>query len=159
MAKKFIAMFLVIITVLSYMVLPASAATCSSGTSTRTITVKTKANWLYPGSESITLSQSKGTFTYSKTDLFGRDNGKTGTKSEYGTWKISVYATDGSHSYTRTWRDGSIKLNLKPNKTYRITISYDSYQDGFRRIEYLNFRWTKYPSWRVSSTWKVSSYY
>lgn len=159
MAKKVLAMFLVIITIFSCMVLPASAATNSSGTSTQTITVVTKSNWLYPGSESITLSQSKGTFTYSKTNWLGQETGKTGSKSEYGTWKISVAATDGSHSFSKTWSDGSIKLNLKPNKTYEITISYDSYQDIFRGIDYRNFRWTKYPNWRVSSTWKVSNYY
>ena len=159
MAKKVLAMFLVIITIFSCMVLPASAATNSSGTSTQTITVVTKSNWLYPGSESITLSQSKGTFTYSKTNWLGQETGKTGSKSEYGTWKISVAATDGSHSFSKTWSDGSIKLNLKPNKTYKITISYDSYQDIFRGIDYRNFRWTKYPNWRVSSTWKVSNYY
>lgn len=158
MAKKILAMFLVIITIFSCMVLPASAATTSSGTSTRTITVVTKGNWLYPGSESITLSQSKGTFTYSKTNWLGQETGKTGSKSEYGTWNISVAATDGSHSYSKTWKNGSIKLSLKPNKTYTITISYDGMQDVFRGIDYRNFRWTKYPSWRVSSTWKVSSY-
>lgn len=158
-ARKLMALMMVVISVLSCMILPASAATTSSGTGTRTITVVTKANWSYPGSESITLSQSKGTFTYSKTNWLGQETGKTGTKSEYGTWKISVSATDGSHSYSKTWKDGSIKLTLKPNKTYQITISYDSYQDIFRGIDYRNFRWTRYPSWRVSSTWKVSSYY
>lgn len=159
MAKKFFAMFLVIITILSCMVLPAGAATSNSGTSTRTITVITKANWSYPGSESITLSQSKGTFVYAKTNWYGRETGKTGTKSEYATWKISVAATDGSHSYSKTWKNSSITLSLKPNKTYTITISYDSTQDIFRGIDYRNFRWTRYPSWRVKSTWKVSSYW
>jgi hypothetical protein len=159
MAKKIFALFLVVISLLSCMILPASAATYSSGTSTRTITVTTKANWAVPGSESITLSQSKGKFTYSKTDWLGRTTGKTGSKSEYGTWKISVSATDGSHSFSKTWKDGSIKLDLKPNKTYRITISYDGIQDTFRALDYRNFRWSSYPSWRVKSTWKVSSYY
>ena len=152
-AKKFFAIFLVLVTLFSCMVLPASAATSSSGTSTRTITVVTRASWWYPGSESISLSQSKGTFTYTKW------NGKTASKSEYGTWNITVSATDGSHYYKKTWNDGSIKLNLKPNKTYRISITYNGYVDTIRSIDYLNFRWTKYPSWRVSSTWKLSSYY
>lgn len=159
MAKKLFALALVAITLFSCMIMPASAATTSSGTSTRTITVSTKASWWYPGGESITLSQSKGTFTYSKTNWLGQATGKTGSKSEYATWRISVSATDGSHSYSKTWKSGSIKLNLKPNKTYRITISYDGYQDTFRALEYRNFRWTRYPSWRVKSTWKVSNYY
>ncbi len=159
MAKKTLALILVIITIFSCMALPASAATSSSGTSTRTITVETKANWLYPGSESITLTQSKGTFTYAETTWFGRETGKTKTKNEYATWNISVEASDGTHSYSKTWQGRSIKLSLKPNKTYTITISYDAYQDIFRGLEYRKFRWTKYPAWWVSSSWKVSSYY
>ena len=159
MAKKFFALFLVVVALFSCMILPASAATTSSGTSSRTITVVTKSNWSYPGSESITLSQSKGTFTYSKTNWLGQETGKTGSKTAYGTWKITVSATDGSHTYSKTWNDGSIKLTLKSNKTYKITITYDGTQDIFRALDYRNFRWSKYPSWRVSSTWKVSSYY
>ena len=159
MTKRILALMLVAVSILSCMILPASAATTSSGTSTRTITVVTKANWSYPGGESITLSQSKGTFSYSETNWYGRETGKTKTKNEYGTWKITVSATDGSHSYSKTWKDGSIKLSLKANKTYKITLSYDGMQDVFRGLDYRNFRWTRYPSWRVKSTWKISSYY
>lgn len=112
----------------------------------------------YPGSESITLSQSKGVFSYAQTSWFGKVTGKTCTKSEYSAWRISVAATDGSHSYSRTWKNGSIKLLLKSNRTYKITVSYDSYQDTFRGLNYRNFRWTRYPSWRIASTWKVSEY-
>lgn len=158
MAKKTVCMLLAIITLFSCMVLPASAATSSSGTSARTITVVTKGNWAYPGSESITISQSKGTFTYSKTNWLGKVTG-TGTKSVYGKWKVSGTATDGSHSFSKTLSDGSLKLNLKPNKTYRITVTYQDINDATRALNYKNFRWSTYPSWRVSSTWKVSSYY
>ena len=28
-----------------------------------------------------------------------------------------------------------------------------------RAMDYRNFHWVKHPSWRVSGTWKVSSYY
>lgn len=153
MAKKIIALFLLVITLFSCLVLPASAATTSSGTSTRTITVVTKGNWSYPGSESITLKQTKGTFTYTKW------NEKTATKSIYGTWKITVAATDGTHTYSKTWNNGSIKLTLKANKTYKITIAYNSYVDTINQVSYSNFCWKTRPSWKVSSTWKVSSYY
>lgn len=156
--KKFISWMLTVVTLLTCLVLPANAATTSSGTSTRTITVVTKANWSYPGSESITISQSKGTFSYSKTNWLGQVTGSA-SKSSYGTWKICVAATDGTHSFNKTLSGGSIKLNLKPNKTYHITVSYDGYQDVFRGLEYRNFKWTRYPSWRVSSTWKCSACY
>ena len=62
--KKSISILMVVLTLMSIFAVfavPASAATTSSGTQTRTITVTTKGNWLVPGSESITLSQNKGT--------------------------------------------------------------------------------------------------
>lgn len=159
MAKKAFAMFLVIITIFSCMVLPASAATSGNRNTSYTLTVTTKANWWYPGGESITLSQSKGTFQYSKTNWLGQETGQTATKTAYGTWRISVRATDGSHSFSKTLSGSSVKLNLKANKTYQITIRYDGTMDTFKALDYRNFRWTKHPSWRVSGTWKVSSYY
>lgn len=154
MFRKIIAVLLVAITLTAIFAIPADAATTSSGLSKRTITVTTKANWLMPGSESITLKQTKGTFSYTKS------NGKTTTKTGYATWKITVSATDGSHSYTKTWNDGSIKLSLKRNKTYTITITYDNqYWEPNMMLKYSHFKWTKYPTWKVSSTNKVSSCY
>ena len=159
MTKRILALMLVVVFILSCMILPASAATTSSGTNTQTITVVTKANWSDPGGESITISQSKGSFSYSDTSWYGRETGKTNTKNVYGTWKITVSAADGSHSYSKTWKDGAIKLSLKANKTYKITLSYNGMHDVFSGLDYRNFRWTRYPSWRVKSTWKVSSCY
>lgn len=159
MAKKIFAMFLVIITIVSCMVLPAGAASSGNRNATYTLTVTTKANWCYPGGESITLSQSKGTFEYYKTNWLGQETGKTARKTAYGTWRISVRATDGSHSFSKTLNGGSIKLNLKANKTYKITIRYDGTMDTFKALDYRRFHWVKHPSWRVSSTWKVSSYW
>ena len=159
MTKKIVAMFLVVITIFSCMVLPASAATSGNRSTSYTLTVVTKGCWWYPGGESITLSQSKGTFSYAKTNWLGQETGKTATKTAYGTWRISVRATDGSHSFSKTLSGGSINLNLKPDKTYKITIRYDDGMDTCKAMDYLNFRWTKHPSWRVSGTWKISSYY
>ena len=155
--KRFLALTLVILSVFSCFVSPASATTTSFRIDTRTITVCTKANWWVPGSESITLSQSTGAFSYSETTWYGRETGKTLTKKAYATWRIHVAATDGSHTYSKTWSDGSITLTLKPNKTYKITVSYNGMQDVFRGLDYRNAKWTIYPSWRVKSTWKVSS--
>lgn len=153
MAKKLLAIFLVFATLISCMCLPASAATCSWGTRTQTITVHTKGCWWYPGSESITISQSKGCFSYTNWQ------GQNATKKAYGGWNISYYATDGSHSGTKYLSGSSVKINLKPDKTYTITISYDFNNDTFEAVSHKNFRWQTYPSWQVSSTWKVSSYY
>lgn len=134
----------------------ASAATCSSGRSTRTITVKTKANYLIPGSESITLSQTKGVCTKNVYNIFTGKT-KTTTSKQYGRWNIVVKATDGSHTFKKSLTDGSIKLNLKPNKTYTITVSWDTTAATLKEIDKGNY--TTYPTWRVKSTWKVSSYY
>lgn len=134
--------------------LTASAATYSSGTSTQTITVTTEANWGKPGSESITLSQTKGTRT-KKTYSWGK--WKTKTSKAYGTWKVSVKATDGSHTFSKKLTGSSLKLNLKPNKTYKITVSWDGATETVNAVSKGNF--TSYPTWRVKSTWKVSNYY
>ncbi len=159
MVKKIFAMFLAIVTILSCVVLPASAATSGDCNTTYTLTVVTKANWWYPGGESITLSQSKGKFEYSKTNWFGMETGKTATRTAYGTWRISGRATDGSHAFSKTLSGGSVKLKLKANKTYQITIRYDGTMDIFKALDYRNFNWITHPSWCVSGTWKVSSYY
>ncbi len=141
-----------IVCTLFCMSIPTSAATNSSGTKTRTITVTTKANWWIPGSESITLKQTKG--TCSVTPLFAK---KAKVSSVYGCWDVVATATDGSHTVRKNFDGSSVKLNLKPNKTYIITISWDDQASFLRTANKGN--WTAYPTWKVKSTWKVSSYY
>lgn len=148
--KKIITSLIAVMMVFSMlfaMAVPVSAATRSSGKQTRTITVTTKANYWYPGSESITLSQTKGVCT----------NYRGKTSKQYGDWDITVRATDGSHTFTKNFNGSSIKLNLKPNKTYQITVSWDSQGNYITQLGKGNF--TTLPTWRVKSTWKVSSYY
>ena len=136
--------------------IPASAATRSYGIRTQTITVKTKANYWIPGSESITLSQSKGTCVKETTNPF---TGKTSRKpsNQYGEWDIVVKATDGSHTFKRSLTGSSVKLNLKPNKTYKITVTWDSQAVFFKELKKGPF--VSYPTWKVKSTWKVSNCY
>ena len=158
MLKRITCLFLVALTLVSCFALPSYAATCSSGKNTRTITVSTYASYWYPGSSSITLKQTKGTLAYSKTDIWGR-HVETRTTKEYGCWDVSVRATDGSHSYTKQFNGSSVKLTLKPNKTYKINVSYDSAQEIFLMVKRVNSRWSTLPTWHVSSSWKVSNYY
>jgi hypothetical protein len=158
--KSIISLFFVFLMVASCMVIPASAAT-SSGYNykqTQTITVTTKANYWYPGSSSITLSQSKGTISYSKTNIWGKVTG-TATTTAYGTWKVVAKSTDGKDTVSKNLTGSSVTLNLKPNKTYKITVSYDSTSEIFTMIKHTNSKWTTTPSWQVKSTWKVSSCY
>lgn len=153
---KILSVFFVIVSVISMFSTVASAATCSSGKSTRTITVVTKANWLIPGSESITLSQTKGVRTEKNYNPF---TGKTTTKTRkcYGDWKIVATATDGSHTVKKTLSDGSLKIALKANKTYKITVTWDSTADTIDSVDKGSF--TTLPTWKVKSTYKVSNYY
>ena len=72
-ASSVIVFTLILSTIFSLFV-PVSAATYGSGTRTGTITVTTKANYWVPGSESITLSQTKGTCRLEKYNFF---TGKT----------------------------------------------------------------------------------
>lgn len=148
--------FALIICTLFALSIPVFAATSSSGTQSRTITVTTKANYLLPGSESITIGQSKGTCVKEIYNIF---SGKTTRKSsnQYGKWDISVSATDGSHTFSKSLTGSSVELKLKPNKTYNITITWDSQAEFFKTFDKGNY--TSYPSWKVKSTWKVSNYY
>lgn len=157
--KKSVSILMVVLTLMSVFAVfavPASASTTSSGTQTRTITVTTKGNWFIPGSESITLKQTKGTCEKTTTNWF---TGKKSTKvsQEYGTWNIVAQATDGSHSVRKTLSGGSVKIPLKPDKTYKITVTWNS-MIGMG-IEVAKGDFVRLPSWKVSSTYKVSSYY
>lgn len=154
LTSSLVAFALIVCTLLG-ICMPASAATCSSGTRTQTITVTTKANYLKPGSESITLSQTKGTCQRRSYNIFtGRTSIKT--SKAYGEWDIVAVATDGSHTVRKTLSGGSVKINLKPNKTYKITVTWDSTAATFTELSKGGF--VSYPTWRVKSTWKVSNY-
>lgn len=150
--KRMFAFVLVVISVCTIFTTTAFAATSSSGTKTRTITVSTKANWWKPGSESITLSQTKG--VRSKTNPF---TGKVYPQNCYGEWDIVAKSTDGKHTVKATLKDGSEKIKLKPNKTYKITVTWDSTEDYWDTLDMGSF--TKLPTWKVKSTHKVSSCY
>ena len=131
----------------------AEAATSSSGTRTQTITVETKSNWWKWGSESITLSQAKGTRKTKKFNLF-KWRYEEKTTNSYGTWQISVKSTDGRDNYTTKLTGGSKKLSLKGDKTYTITVSWDSTSDLIYSLDKGSF--TSYPTWRVKSANKAT---
>lgn len=153
MRKIFVAVVALAIVACTFFALaaPAAAATRSNGTKSVTLTVKTKANYLLPGSESVTLSQKKGNTCWTNVIT-----GKKNTGKLYGSWNITVRATDGSHTYTEDWNDGSITLKLKPNKTYKITVTWDTSDNNYRLFLNGKGSFTSYPTWNVKSTWKVT---
>ena len=120
---------------------------------TQTITVKTKANWFVPGGESITLGNSKVTVNYCSSWT-----GKSKSKSIYPSYKVTVKATDGTHSYTRMMTGSSLKLSLERDKEYTITVSYDSNRTWLEYCTLKNANMSGSPYWWVKSTHKVSSY-
>lgn len=141
-----------IFTTLLTTAVPSAAATKSNGIKTQTITVTTSNSIFSP---SITLKQTKGTCTEKTYNIFKKKT-VTKTSQQYGEWDISVKATDGSHSYTKTLTGSSIKLSLKANKTYKITITWDSTAAIFKELDKGSY--TTYPTWSVKSTSRIKSY-
>ena len=134
---------------------PQSAAAATSGTSgSATITVKTKAVYYYPGSSSITLKQSKQTLTYKNTS-----GTKTKTKTGYyGCYTIKVKNCDTGKTKSYTWnKSKSKKISLSKNTNYQITVTYSNIWTSLRNLSGYKLVNTSTPSWKVSSTWKVSS--
>lgn len=96
----------------------ATGVTASAATST-SYTVSTKANWWRPGAESITIKQVKEKY-YSNIK-------RTKTKSRYTTYYIKCVPTSWSGSKPKTiekrMTDGSVKITLARNVTYKVTIT------------------------------------
>jgi len=134
----------------------ASAATYG-GAKSASITVTTKANYWYPGASSVTLKQEKQTLNY-KALIGNKTKAKTGY---YGCYNITVYNITKNKTNSVYWGGGKTKkITLDPNCTYRITVKYNSNATAIFTQQPLGYRWksTSNPSWRVNSTWKVSSY-
>ena len=120
--KRAIVVFLILVTCISMMSVTASAAT-SGSTNSRTIYVRTTANWSRPGSESITLRQNKCKYSYQKMSWF---RWVTKTASMYPNYTIKIKNMDTNRVTTKNWSSSSIKLNLDRNTNYQVTVSYNS---------------------------------
>lgn len=88
---------------------------------------------------------------------------KTKTKKGYyGCYNITVYNVTKNKTTSIYWGGGQTKkISLDPNCTYRITVRYNSTNTALFTSAPLGYSWksSSSPGWRVSSTWKVSSYY
>ena len=149
--KKSLSLVIALVLALSSLFSLSASAATTGGANEQTIYVETKANWLIPGSESITLKQNEATYRY--TD-FGWGGFTTKTASIYPTYKITLKNINTGKITTKTWKDSTIKLNLDRNCCYNITVSYDSQSTILRT----NFELDDYktaPSWYVSKTHKV----
>ena len=155
--SKIMAIFFCVLTLFSVSSMSASASTWG-GSGSSTVYVSTKANYWYPGASSVTLKQEKQTLTYKK--LMGS---KTKTKKGYyGCYNIKVYNVTKNKTSNVYWGGGQTKkISLDPNCNYRITVTYNSTNTALFTSAPLGYSWksSSNPSWKVSSTWKLSSYY
>ena len=152
--SKIVAVFMILVSLFSMFVMPTSAAT--SGSTKATIYVTTKANYLYPGASSVTLTQTKQTMTFKSLT-----SSKTKTKTDYyGYYNITIYNVTKNKTSSETWSGGKTKkISLDPNCSYRITVTYNSTATVMFTNSPLGYSYkgVTSPSWKVSSTWKLSS--
>ena len=141
-AKRLISFLLLASLVLTIFALPVSAATKGSN-KTANIYVTTKANWLKPGSESITLTPCKG-------------QSATGTRFD-GSWSIKVYQYGTGTTKYYTLKSSSLTISLKRNAEYKITVTPTAAYRAVCEIHRTSGNLKSYPSWYVSKTNKVSS--
>lgn len=142
--KRIVAVLLVLVTVFAIFAIPVSAAKSGSN-KTANIYVTTKANWLKPGKESITLTPKAGV-----------DAG--GCKFTNCSWSVKVYKYGtGTTKYYTLKGSSSLKINLDRNANYQITVTPTASYRAICEIEATSGKLRSYPSWYVSSTCKVSS--
>lgn len=116
LAKKIMSVlfaFFTIFTTFSITAIPSYAATSSS------YTVTTKANYWYPGSESITIKQTK--------EKYYKNLKRTKTATRYMSYNVTCTPVKWTGSkpatITKSFKSGSITVNLEKNVTYRVTIT------------------------------------
>lgn len=153
--KKSIAIILAIVSLCSCFVFSASAATSGNSGWSRTIQVWTNKTGSTP---SITIKQNKGTFAwYSLT-------GRKVTKNMYGYYNITIKPVckiDGSRTTYKTTKQvmegGSIKLNLKKDTYYEITVSPNYVKSLEKAVGWTTvYNPAKGINWQNNSTWYVS---
>lgn len=151
--SKVIAVLFCILTMFSFSVANTSAAT-SGGSRSTTINVSTKAAYWYPGSSSITLTQSKQTATLKRS---GKKDKKT--TGYFGSYDIIVYNKTKKTTEYKSWDGGKTKkINLKPNCEYTITVNYNPTKvQAYELPRSYKGSDLSSPSWWVSSKWKISS--
>lgn len=142
MAKKVISVFLVAAILISCFAVPALAAT-SGNISTRTMYVSTKANWLKPGKESITISRTQGSY-------------KNNVKFK-GSWDVTVYKYGSGSKKSYSMNSDSVTIKLDRNASYKITVSPKPAYLACVEINGGKRNVKTWSNWYVSKTNKISS--
>lgn len=117
-----------------------------------TITVTTNSKWSLL-SPYIKLQQNKAEYTYTKF-------GKTKTGSMYGVFNVTIKDCNTGKVTTKKFDGKTLKISLKRNTTYKITVAYDSTKMQIKTYcKMTNFKWKTTPNWWVSKAVRVSNYY
>ena len=117
--KRILSVFLCVLTI--FTVLSTTMLQASAYSDTDYYTVTTKANYWYPGSESITVSQSK--------EVYYSNKAHTKTKKRNAlvcTVTCTPISGTGKKTITQSFSGNSKKINLEKNTTYRVKITYKS---------------------------------
>ncbi len=102
-----------------------SATTMASATQgNRYYCVVTKSNYWYPGSESITVSQSKETYYSNKSHT--KTKSRNSLVCTVKCTPISWSSKKQPATITKTFTGSSKKINLEKNVTYSVEISWKS---------------------------------
>lgn len=119
--KKVLSVMFALMTMFSVFAITAPQAAAYSGSESFVVT--TKANYWYPGKESITVKQSKEKY-YSK-----KDKSKTKTRNALVcTVKCVPTSWTGKKpaTITKSFSGSSKTISLEKNVTYRVTVTWNS---------------------------------
>ena len=117
--KKILSVFLCVLTI--FTVLSTTMLQASAYSDTDYYTVTTKANYWFPGSESITVSQSK--------EVYYSNKAHTKTKKRNAlvcTVTCTPISGSGKKTIKKSFSGSSKKIELEKNTTYRVKITYNS---------------------------------
>ena len=128
-----------------------------SNSGSKTFEVRTDSGWF--NTQYLTLTQTKGT-AYSGNYAFGTNK----TYKVYGAYQVTIKRTKGSGTVPKSfvWKDGSQKIKLGKNSTYKITItplkSSFYYNSWLNFLKYDNYdkNWKMRPQWSIKKTKHVT---
>ena len=117
--KRIFSIFLCVLTI--FTVLSSTLLHAAAYSDTDYYIVTTKANYWYPGSESITVSQSQ--------EVYYSNKAHTKTKKRNAlicTVTCTPISGTGKKKITASFTGSSKKIKLEKNTTYKVTITYKS---------------------------------
>lgn len=156
MLKKAAVLFSLLLLLFTTLCTPASAANVCSvvrGNPATTTTFTVKTNKGFTG-QKITLKQSGKGVAWGQTL-----SAKRKKYNAYATYKVKYTDMTTGKTVYKTWYTKTCSLYLKANRTYKVTVYYDSVGQLTRYRSLFNggfFGWEKMPSWSVTKTRNIT---